>query len=243
MADLYFDLDGPIVDVSARYYDLYVSLLAESQCTPLERREYWDLKRERVAEERILARTGAKVADYAARRLAVIETEAWLRVDTVHPWALSVLGDLATRHRLTLVTLRSRPDLLATELKRLGIDGYWDDVLVADGRQTAEAGSGQLKEVLIRALDTFDPLQSVIVGDTEGDILAGHRLAIHTVAVLSGIRSEAYLRSLSPCLVAEHLGAVPWDRFEAMVPECPGDACAVVARAAAPVQPHDVGHV
>ena len=69
---------------------------------------------------------------------------------------------------------------------------YFAEILNSpSGDDPAEA-----KVNLIRKTPSFNKDDSWIVGDTEADILAGKRLGIKTVGVLSGIRNETKMKEL-----------------------------------------------
>ena len=59
-AMIFFDLDGPILDVSAKYYRVYHDLLDEFGFPSLPRDQYWEAKRNKVSDESILRKTGAE---------------------------------------------------------------------------------------------------------------------------------------------------------------------------------------
>jgi len=46
---IYFDLDGPILDVSFKFHKIYTDLLGERGYTTLSKETYWQLKREHVS--------------------------------------------------------------------------------------------------------------------------------------------------------------------------------------------------
>ena len=50
---IFFDFDGTLIDVSERYYQIYCAAINTNSCLiPFE--IYWNYKRERVAEEKII---------------------------------------------------------------------------------------------------------------------------------------------------------------------------------------------
>src|SRR5215510_6935636 len=81
------DLDGPILDVSGRYYQVYRDSLASIDAPPLDKASYWELKRKKVSEPEILKRSGieslAAVEAYLNARTPRIEAESYLRFDKV----------------------------------------------------------------------------------------------------------------------------------------------------------------
>src|SRR5262249_11696339 len=86
---LFFDLDGPLLDVSPRYVALHHDLLAGLGARGMDGELYWQRKRARVPEEAILAELGrcALAEAYNRRRLGRIETPPYLAHDRPWPWA------------------------------------------------------------------------------------------------------------------------------------------------------------
>ncbi|MCH8276159.1 MAG: hypothetical protein IIA50_01265 [Bacteroidetes bacterium] len=62
---IYFDLDGPILDVSERYYEVYKNSLPKGSKV-LNKKTYWNLKRAAVPEEIIFSKR-ALIVDTSSR--------------------------------------------------------------------------------------------------------------------------------------------------------------------------------
>jgi phosphoglycolate phosphatase-like HAD superfamily hydrolase len=196
---LFFDLDGPILDVSPRYVALHEALLEEFGARGMEASLYWRRKRAVCLEEAILTELGVgeRAAEYVRRRLELIETRPFLACDRPWPWVVAVLDSLVKRHSLVLVTARAQRGALMDQLTRLELRRFFQEVL------SSPAGSnvGQQKAALIsdyiRGLQP-PPGEHWMIGDTEADVDSGKRLGLQTVAVLSGIRDEEHLRAAGP---------------------------------------------
>jgi phosphoglycolate phosphatase len=199
---LFFDLDGPLLDVSARYAALHRDLLAEAGLQGLPAGTYWQRKRALRPEESILAEVGASAhaAWYAPRRLERIETPPYLAHDRPWPWAHAVLRRLSGRP-LVLVTARACRALLLEQLERLKLTPFFDEVLSEPaGRRVDEQKAALIRDYLARHDRT--PAGGWMVGDTEADVGAGRLVGLRTAAVLSGIRSrELLLRAGPDCLL------------------------------------------
>src|SRR6516162_7729490 len=118
---VYFDLDGPILDVSEKYYRVHQAILHDVGCPAGDKDEFWSLKRQRIAPTEILARSCPNLAAraYSQAWLTLIETLEFLRFDTIVPGAVEVLQSLGSRYHLRLVTLRRSPSHLRWELETL----------------------------------------------------------------------------------------------------------------------------
>jgi len=204
-AVLCLDLDGPILDVSGRYYKLYCDLVSElarpttEPATLLSKSVYWDLKRGRTAEKEILRVSGITDNEFADRyqrlRRERLESKEYLQLDT--PWAgvADALRPLKRKFVLIAATLRSSRDLLMEQLQALDLLNVFDDVV--SGQVTDERlNRGEAKARLIR--ERYDATCGWFVGDTETDIMAGNALNWKTAGVSFGIRDENILMSAKP---------------------------------------------
>lgn len=205
----FLDLDGPLLDVSAKYHRVYADILAEAGYISLDRDDYWLAKQEKVPEFDILRRTGTEALFDAYRQLRKerIETDRYLALDVLQTGALDVLDMLRGRFELVLVTLRSNRAQLEKELDALGLRQRLD-LILCSGLETSPRW--RIKHDLI--LDTFGGQATTaagLVGDTETDILAAKALGIFSVGVLSGIRSEAILRQARPNRIIEGIVGLP----------------------------------
>src|ERR1700722_4993569 len=125
---LFFDLDGPLLDVSPRYIALHHALLAAGETTPMAGPLYWERKRAVCPEEAILAELGAADPSfYLQRRLELIETAEYLAFDRAWPWALPILTCLAPLGPLVIVTARACRSLLLEQLARLKLGPFFDE--------------------------------------------------------------------------------------------------------------------
>lgn len=190
---IFFDLDGPILDVSRRHYQVYRDIFEEAGRSAATFEEYWQGKRACQPHSMIVSRT-AEVGFYSStfqqQWLDRIEIERYLVLDRVWPWAIDVLAELYQKHELYLVTVRSYPDQLERQLDRLNLTRWFRAILCRPTRQNV----AQEKAKAIRERFNPVPRHAIIVGDTEADIECGKELGFVTVGVLSGIRNEERLR-------------------------------------------------
>jgi len=207
-AVLCLDLDGPVLDVSDRYYELYcdlVSELADRKIKPglsvLSKSDYWDLKRKGTREKEILRASGMTDIEFVDRyerlRQERIESKEYLRFDT--PWAgvADALRPLRRKFVLIAASLRTFSNLLLEQLEALNLLDVFDDVVsghVSDER----LNRGEAKARLIS--ERYDAAATCgwFVGDTETDIQAGKVLNWQTAGVSFGIRDENILMAAKP---------------------------------------------
>lgn len=196
---LFFDLDGPILDVSEKYYRLYCDIVREYGGVALPKDDYWDSKRRRIPETVMLKRAGltGMETDFMALRKGRIETEPCLAYDRVWPETEAMLDALAGSHALVLVTLRHDSSSLLQELDRLKLRPYFQAILSAPSDSTAHEHA-DTKVCLVRDAFPETILSGWFIGDTATDILAGKKLGVNTAAVSFGIRVAAELETLTP---------------------------------------------
>lgn len=204
---IFLDLDGPVLDVSARYHRVHRNVVQRHGGWPFPRAVYWEAKRNLVPETEILIRCGlspeaAREAD-AQRRLE-IERPDHLELDEPWPWMADVLDELWDLGRLGLVTLRQHRDRLDRQLDALGLHLFFREVVAGPGDGTPEAKAALLR----RSGISWGP-GSVLVGDTEVDVASGRALGLRTVALGCGIRTPALLAPWSPDALFEDLRQVP----------------------------------
>lgn len=208
----FLDLDGPILDVSYRHHQVYADLVQGAGGRPLGRESFWTAKRQKVSDEKILDLTGTRIepAVYQKQKLAAIEASSSLALDRLQPDVTSILGRLATRYRLVLVTLRHSRPALDLQLAALELKNSFEVVLSAPAG--GEPG-WKVKSQLVSSAGLVPTAGSFFVGDTETDILAGRALQVSTVAVSNGIREESFLRALSPDWIISSLAQLSATNF------------------------------
>jgi phosphoglycolate phosphatase-like HAD superfamily hydrolase len=205
----FFDLDGPILDVSERYYRLYADILRKCGQNYLIKPNYWNLKRQKISEKKILEYTGASFFFdfYARERKKLIESNDYLCYDQLQPSVGSTLDALSNSHELVLVTLRSSSDQLNKQLEFLDIKKYFSFIF-----SSAKNGKDgwDVKLEIIKNFMSCHPVQEIpfIAGDTEADIVCGNKLNFKTIAVLNGIRTKECLEEYNPTFFVESVEGI-----------------------------------
>jgi phosphoglycolate phosphatase len=198
----FFDLDGPILDVSTKYYQIYVDIVKELSGTPISKEAYWQNKRNKVPESTTLIASDLHLdalSYYQITRKERIETNAYLTYDKVWPELLLYIPNSPLRGKLTLVTFRKNPRTLKKELCDLGISSWFKDVLSING-DVNHRDRHEGKVNLIRDYYNKD-LNGFFIGDTETDIRAGKALGLKSIAVTFGIRNADILMREEPDII------------------------------------------
>jgi phosphoglycolate phosphatase len=226
-ATVFCDFDGPLVDVSARYYNTYRLALANVckyyntdnllvSLTPLSQEEFWQMKRNRVPDIEIAGKSGlppAAIDPFLSQVGYIVNHSDLLYQDTIQPgasWALNLLRSQGIE--LVLVTLRAQEQaeqiLAQADLLHL-FSGVFGTHTQED---MAYVNSIELKTQLLRDAAAIhwppavrDRQTACAIGDTEADIWAGRNLGIETIALTCGIRSREYLQQQSPTVILADL--------------------------------------
>lgn len=230
---VFCDFDGPIVDVSERYYQTYrTGLLAIEQqqgydqflnLKPLSKKQFWQMKQDRVADIEIAVRSGLP-ADLFKPFMRQIERlvnhPSLLRWDCLQPAAEAALKYFKQRNLcLVVVTLR-HPRQVQDFLQAQGIEHLIDEVYgVADINAAHANRVDQKHKLLMEAIaqqqaQGYLTQNSWMVGDTEADVLAGQALGLSTAALSCGVRSESYLQGLKPSRIYNSLMTAALDLSE-----------------------------
>lgn len=207
---LFTDFDGPIMDVSERYYRVYLDCIAhvrlpQQRVIPLSKAEFWQRKRAQVPELEIARQSGliqeGQAQQFLRYRQQVIHTPAYFEYDQIMPTAIGALKLAQSRGiELGIMTMRRQSELEPV-LHRYQLTQFFPrDRRFCLRDDYVKTGDTFDKPLLMqKAIATLPPVeQQWIVGDTEADILAGKRYLVHTIAILSGIRDCERLKLQQP---------------------------------------------
>lgn len=200
---VFFDLDGTIIDVSQRYYRVYSDIIRRLGAVPIGFEAYWEKKKERVSEHEIMTLSGIdhdRAKAYLEERGELIESDAYLEIDTLIKGAKGLFEVIGARHELYIVTMRKRRVNLMRQIERLDIGGYFNAVMSIGAAPDASQAKAEAIKTECRVSSS-----DIIAGDTEADIRAGKALGIRTCAVLTGIRSERLLSLEAPDHIMESI--------------------------------------
>lgn len=216
MLRLITDFDGPIMDVSDRYYHVYTLCLATYQqpdqfIKQLPKAEFWRLKRAQVPEWQIGRLSGLnpeQARAFAGMRARVVHDIPYLVYDRLLPGAIATL-EACQRAGMDLVVMTMRRQRELNEpLKRYRLDRFFppthrycisDDYVKTDDVHDKP-------QLMARALAELPPAtETWMVGDTEADIAAAHAHGIRIIAVLSGIRDRTQLAQHHPDYIVNNL--------------------------------------
>ncbi len=226
---VFCDFDGPVVDVSDRYYSTYQMVLADTarfyrEFSPelraanppqqvLTKAQFWQMKQNRRPDREIAQLSGLdgeQIDFFLARVLKIVNRPALLQQDKLQPgvsWALNLLQTAGAK--LILVTLRDR-DEANNILEQHRLRSLFTAIYGTDNSQAAYQNYAELKtQLLDRAICEHSSQVSKhdawMIGDTEADILAGRAMGIPTIGLTCGIRSHQQLNLLQPTRIETDL--------------------------------------
>lgn len=188
--NIFFDLDGTLIDSRTRLYDLFIELSK----IDITFDEYWFLKRQMISNQDILIKnlfSQEQVSYFTDKWMEKIELPHYLGKDRKFDFTTQVLQALKKKgYKMFVITARQSIEEANNQLKDLGIFEYFDDFLVTEQRFE--------KCDLIKNYKVKITSNDFMVGDTGVDIKAGKTLGMKTVAVLTGFRSKENLVSYCP---------------------------------------------
>jgi len=192
--NIFFDLDGTLIDSRTRLYQLFQFLVPNSQ---LQFEEYWELKRNKINHKEILTTkfnySEEDFRKFEQKWMAEIELKRWLDLDKPFEGITEFLIDLSDRNALFLVTARQSEKMVLQQIKKFGWGSIFIKVLVSEQKQE--------KYDLIKTTVKVNP-DDWFVGDTGKDIQTGKLLGIKTAAVLSGFLNNKSLLQYEPDVIA-----------------------------------------
>ena len=215
MLRLITDFDGPIMDVSERYYCVYQYCLHQTkrpgdELNQLSKAEFWQLKRARVPERKIGLISGLdeeQATKFAHWRRMIVHTLPYLVYDRVIPGAIETLERVQKLGiDLVVMTMRREKELTsAFEQHDLG-RFFQSDRRYCLPNDYLKKTDIQDKLVLMeKALMELPPAADTwMVGDTEADIVAATTHGVKAIGVLSGIRDRTQLELYQPDFIVNN---------------------------------------
>lgn len=199
--NIFFDLDGTLLDSRERIYRLFTDLTKQ---TVLTFDAYWEQKRQMRSNEWLLEhKLGVDqkgIEQFLVEWFPLIESERYLRLDQLFEPVPSLLQALVKQgHTLYVVTARQSEPLAVQQLQNLGVSQYIEQVFVTAGKK---AKHELLQEVHVQPSDLF-------FGDTGLDVQTAKLIGVTSVAVLTGFRSKEILAGYKPDVIAPSV----WEYF------------------------------
>ncbi|MBI3308853.1 MAG: hypothetical protein HYZ79_05725, partial [Candidatus Melainabacteria bacterium] len=154
---LFLDFDGPVTDVSKRYYlvhrEIAFWLGKQYKIKPkLNLESFWDLKRKKETVRGILDKDGylkISKSDYLKLWLKLIESKEYLKYDRLQANIIKDLGKLKKRFFIVVVSLRRNKIGLKNQIRNLNLRQYFSCILSASPKPSSDK-NWLLKQRLIK---------------------------------------------------------------------------------------------
>ncbi|GEM_PF-179049 len=216
MLRLITDFDGPIIDVSERYYQVYQFCLEKIRredrpVRQLSKAEFWQMKRSRIPEKQIAIVSGLdeqQAQEFAQLRRQTVHLPAYFPYDGLAPGAVEALEKVQQAGvDLAVLTMRRIVEL-DYAFNRFDLGRFFPENrcyrLSNDYVKTRDIDDKPL--LMGGALAKLPPASDTwMVGDTEADIVAAKTHGIKVIGVLCGIRDRASLEAYNPDAIVPDL--------------------------------------
>ncbi|WP_310480992.1 HAD family hydrolase [Chamaesiphon sp. VAR_48_metabat_403] len=210
------DFDGPIMDLSDRYYHVYQLCLEtvkqpNQPITIFSKAKFWAYKQAQIPELQLGIESGLTATQAQAfkemRDLHAHQLQ-YLSLDLVVPGSIAALAKIqASGSDLLVMTLR-RTCELEPAFQQYNLDRFFPShhryCLPND---YIKHGDVQAKtQLMTNALAALKPDPDTwMIGDTEADIIAAQTYNIPVIGVLSGIRDRDRLERYQPDKIVANL--------------------------------------
>ncbi len=212
------DFDGPIMDLSDRYYHVYQLCLAKvrepnQSIRVLTKAEFWAYKQAKISEQQVGIVSGLTAAQseiFKQIRDRTAHQLQYLSLDRVVPGAITALEQIQSSGAALIVMTLRRTCELNVAFNQYNLDRFFPPdfrYCLADDYQK----QGDIKDksqLMAQALSELKPEPNTwMIGDTETDIIAAQTHGIKVIGVLSGIRNLDRLEQYQPDKIVDNLAA------------------------------------
>lgn len=217
--DLCFDFDGPIIDVTDRYYRAYLESLKDTNTTKqqiLSKEDFWKLKQNRVTDLEVGILSGLTISNSiksAELRKDLTFKQEYYSLDRLFDDVYTTFDYLKSKNiNFFIVTLRRNKNLQQT-IKQFKLNNYLssEKLFAIPDEQKIQNDIQEKYILLVSAINklNLDPLNTWLIGDSDTDIHAG-RLARYgkVIAISRGIKSKEQLEILKPDHIIKNLSEI-----------------------------------
>lgn len=191
---IFFDLDGPLLDVSDRYYRVFSDICKGE--LRLSKDKFWNLKRKKTPWLEIFKQAKVSIGEREFLKLWVknIELKKYLTLDKVHIFAKKNLFALSKKHSLYLISLRQSKLNLFWQVRSLNLDKYFKKIIHC--KHSFKDPWKEKAKLIKKNINFNEPV--FVIGDTEVDLRAAKLAKVKSIAVASGIRTKSLLVKENP---------------------------------------------
>lgn len=199
----YVDFDGTVVDVIPRYFGILSSYLKDKVSTELNLEKYKILKRRGLKDHQIVLKLcdnfKLDINDYIQYKRENLESEFWLKRDVIIGSPREAYNKLKSLgYRVKLLTQRNHENRLLDQVKRLGLEECFDDIIVVKPLVGGNAKVNILKNKVNK--------KDIIIGDSSIEMECARYFNIKGYFVRTGLWEDKYANSDS--LIFENYNSV-----------------------------------
>lgn len=194
-----FDLDGTLVDSAGTIYDATIEALAELKIPHNLTREILD-KRIGAHFQDIFDELNIIVDDFEGF-IDVYKGYYFKYIDSsyLYPNVVETLKQLKeTGHKIALLITKAQ-DQADKIITHFELDAFFDYIM--GRREGIEVKPSPEPLLIVCSENSVPPSETLMVGDTELDIMCGKGAGVDTCAVTYGYRTETDLRNYSPSYI------------------------------------------
>ena len=217
--NLCFDFDGPIIDVTDRYYRAYLESLKDTsihKAQILSKEIFWKLKQSRITDFEIGILSGLSINESkksAELRKDLSFVQEYLALDKLFDDVYKTFDYLKSNNMIFfIVTLRRKKQLLYA-IKQFKLEKYLSNENLFSINDDHKI-QNDIQEKYILLVSAINKLglnsnDTWIIGDSDTDIHAG-RLAKYgkVIGIHRGIRSKEQLEILKPDYLVSNLSEI-----------------------------------
>ncbi|MBI2996678.1 MAG: HAD family hydrolase [Candidatus Melainabacteria bacterium] len=204
-----FDLDGPIIDVSARYYVAYLESLKGTHTTKeqiLTLEDFWKLRRNRISELEIGILSGLNISEslgLVELRKELSFKDEFFSYDKLFNDVYKAFENLKAKNIIFFIVTLRRHKQLTQAIKQFKLDKYLGTEFFFSLPDEHKI-TNDIQEkcmLLVKAINflNLNPLETLMIGDSDTDIHAARLARFQKVIAISrGIRSKEQLEILKP---------------------------------------------
>lgn len=188
--NLFFDIDGTLIDSSERIYRLF----SDISKLPISFNEYWEIKRKKISNFEILQERGFaknQISYFNQQWMEKIESDDYLSFDKIFLYTIPSIKFCKQRgHKIYFVTQRQDKKRLERELQEKKILDYCDACFVTEMKYS--------KSDMISNSNIKISTNDLWIGDSEDDIKSAKFFNMQSIVVLSGVRNKEVLLKYEP---------------------------------------------
>lgn len=191
--NLYFDLDGTLLNVNKRIYRSHQIAAQELGLSATSFRKYIYAKKNKLDESFFfhLSKKDEIFMKYDHVRRDCIERMDCLSLDILRPRVLKSLLFLKSKgYSLNLITARKNRENLDKQLDSLKLSKLFSSVILCEKKSS---------------LDIQGLKPGVFFTDTDEDVRFGLNYGMYTVGIAGGMRTKSILKSASPDILCDSI--------------------------------------